>query len=65
MELTQPQTTHGPKRYHMQANPMYHAKKVVQKLGLSYNSIHACYNGCVLFKRELSDESTFPKCNKS
>jgi hypothetical protein len=25
---------------------LYEAKRVVQRLGLSYNSIHASYNGC-------------------
>lgn len=44
---------------------MYHAKKVIQWLGLSYNSIHVCYNGCMLFKGEFNDASTCPKCNKS
>jgi hypothetical protein len=44
---------------------MYHVKKVTQWLGLSYNSIHACYNGCVLFRGEFGDASTYPKCNKS
>lgn len=44
---------------------MYHVKKVVQRLDLSYNSIHACYNGYVIFKGGLSDESTCPKFNKS
>jgi hypothetical protein len=27
---------------------MYQAKKVIQQLGLSYNSIRACYNGCIV-----------------
>jgi predicted Zn-ribbon and HTH transcriptional regulator len=41
---------------------LYHAKKAVKRLGLSYNNIHACYNGCVQFKRELNTATTCPKC---
>jgi hypothetical protein len=33
----------------------YEAWKYVVKLGLSYNSIHACHNGCCLFRKELKD----------
>ena len=29
---------------------MYHAKVLVEKVGHSYESIHACKNGCVLFE---------------
>ncbi len=32
---------------------LYQAKRVIQHLGLSFNSIHACYNSCVLFIGEL------------
>ena len=33
----------------------YEARKYVVKLGLSYNNIHACRNGCYLFIKELQD----------
>ncbi len=29
---------------------LYEARTIVKRLGLSYNSIHACYNKCVLFR---------------
>lgn len=44
---------------------MYHAKRLIQRLGLSYKAIQTCYNGCVLFKGELNDVTSCPKCKKS
>lgn len=41
----------------------YEARKYVAKLGLSYNSIHACRNGCCLFRKELLGALSCPKCN--
>jgi hypothetical protein len=41
----------------------YHAaKSVTAKLGLTYNSIHACERGCVLFRGEHEDAVRCPKC---
>lgn len=40
----------------------YEGKKFLRHLGLSYNSIHACKNGCCLFQGELADALTCPKC---
>jgi hypothetical protein len=37
-----PERNSLPKNYHV-------AKSLARKLGLSYNSIHACEKGCVLF----------------
>jgi hypothetical protein len=31
----------------------YEAFKFIRSLGLSYDSIHACVNGCVLFRGTL------------
>jgi hypothetical protein len=28
------------------------AKKVLKELGLGYDSIHVCFNNCVLFRKE-------------
>jgi hypothetical protein len=44
---------------------LYEAKTIVKWLGLSYNSIHACYNGCVLFRGELKGATSFPKYKRS
>ena len=41
----------------------YHAtKSVTAKLGLTYNTIHACERGCVLFRGEYKDALRCPKC---
>ncbi len=44
---------------------LYEVKTIVKWLGLSYNSIHACYNGFVLFKGKLKDSKACPKCKRS
>jgi hypothetical protein len=38
------------------------ATSMVTKLGLSYDAIDACINGCVLFRREYADLETCPIC---
>jgi hypothetical protein len=43
----------------------YKVRKYLSKLGMTYNSIHACRNGCCLFRKELKDATKCPKCNKS
>lgn len=43
----------------------YKAKSLLMKLGLSYNSIHACTDGCCLFQKELEDATKCPICQKS
>ena len=40
------------------------ARSLTQKLGLSYNSIHACDKGCVLFKGELAEAMRCPQCSR-
>jgi hypothetical protein len=37
------------------------AKKLVKRLGLNYNIIHYCPNGCVLFKKELEHATVCPR----
>jgi hypothetical protein len=44
---------------------LYKVKTIVKWLGLSYNSIHACYNDCVLFKGKLKDSKACQKCKRS
>ena len=39
------------------------ARSLTQKLGLSYNSIHACDKGCVLFRGEHAHLLRCPQCN--
>jgi hypothetical protein len=40
----------------------YEASKILRKLGLAYNMIHACPNGCCLFKGDLEDLEQCPVC---
>ena len=45
---------------------MYHAKVLVEKVSHSYESIHACKNGCVLFRGDAhKDLSECPVCDAS
>jgi hypothetical protein len=40
----------------------YAARKSIQRLGLTYNNIHACPNGCILYDGEYATHDTCPKC---
>jgi hypothetical protein len=40
----------------------YEARKYLGRMGLSYNSIHACRNGCCLYWKELNNVENCPKC---
>ena len=41
----------------------YEASKILRRLGLAYNMIHACPNGCCLFKGDLEDAEKCPVCD--
>ena len=43
----------------------YEARKMIRKLGLQYNNIHCCPDGCVLYEEEHADLSECPKCGKA
>lgn len=43
---------------------MYAAKKLISSLGLNYISIHACPQGCVLFRGEHAELLRCPKCGE-
>ena len=40
----------------------YEATKILKRLGLAYNMIHACPAGCCLFKGDLEDKERCPVC---
>ena len=40
----------------------YEASKILRRLGLAYNMIHACPNGCCLFKGDLENDEKCPVC---
>jgi hypothetical protein len=42
----------------------YAVKSLTQKLGLAYNTIHACERGCVLFRGALADAKKCPRCDQ-
>ena len=39
------------------------AKKILQKLGMDYNTIHAYPNDCVLFQKDYANLERYPICN--
>lgn len=43
---------------------MYEAKRLISSLGLNYDTIHACPDGHVLFRKEHSNKATCPVCGK-
>ena len=43
----------------------YEARKMIKKLGLEYNSILTCPNGCVLYEEGNVDLNACPQCSKS
>jgi hypothetical protein len=43
---------------------LHAAKGLISKLGLNYNTIHACQGGCVLFRGQYEGATHCPKCKK-
>jgi hypothetical protein len=41
------------------------AKKFLKELGLGYESIHVCYNNCVLFRKGYAKHDNCPVCGLS
>jgi hypothetical protein len=39
----------------------YEARRLIRKLGLNYNVIHACLSGCILYRNEYNDLESCPK----
>ncbi|XP_073057930.1 uncharacterized protein [Primulina eburnea] len=46
-------------------NSFYEAKKLISKLGLGYEKIHACPNDCMIYWRENKNEQACKVCNLS
>jgi hypothetical protein len=44
---------------------MYEAQKVLRALKMPYEQIHACPNGCVLFRKKHENATHYPKCKAS
>ncbi|CAD6334911.1 unnamed protein product [Miscanthus lutarioriparius] len=44
----------------------YHEpKNIIKELGLGYESIHVCYNNCILFQKDYSNHDNCPVCGLS
>jgi len=41
------------------------AKNLIEELGLGYESIHLCFNNCVLFRKQYAKHDNFPVCGMS
>jgi len=41
---------------------LYEAQKLLRALKMPYEQIHACPNGCILFRKDHADAKYCPKC---
>ena len=50
---------------HILPKNMYESQKLLRTLKMPYEQIHACPNGCVLFRKEHKDAEYCPMCKSS
>jgi len=50
---------------HILPKSMYDSQKLLCALKMSYEQIHACSKGCILFRKEHKDAKYCPKCKSS
>jgi hypothetical protein len=50
---------------HVLPKSMYEAQKLLRALKMTYEKIHACLKGCVLFRKEYTEAKYYPKCKSS
>jgi hypothetical protein len=50
---------------HVLPKSMYEAQKLLRALKMTYEQIHACPKGCVLFRKEYVEAKYYPKCKSS
>jgi len=50
---------------HILPKSMYESQKLLRALKMSYEQIHACLKGCVLFRKEHAEAKYCPKCKSS
>jgi hypothetical protein len=50
---------------HILPKSMYKSQKLLRALKMSYDQIHVCPKGCVLFRKEHKDVNYCPKCKSS
>jgi hypothetical protein len=50
---------------HVLPKSMYEAQKLLHALKMTYEQIHACPKGCVVFRKEYAEAKYCPKCKLS
>jgi hypothetical protein len=50
---------------HVLPKSMYEAHKLLRALKMTYEQIHACSKGCMLFRKEYAEVKYCPKCKSS
>jgi hypothetical protein len=50
---------------HVLPKSMYEAQKLLRALKMTYEQIHACSKGCVLFRKKYAEAKYCPKCKLS
>jgi hypothetical protein len=50
---------------HIMLKSMYEAQKLLHALKMSYEQIHACLKGCILFRKEHAKAKYYAKCGTS
>ena len=50
---------------HILPKSMYEAQKLLRALKMSYEQIHACPKGCILFRKEHAEAKYCVKCKSS
>jgi hypothetical protein len=50
---------------HVLPKSMYEAQKLLRALKMTYEQIHACLKGCVLFRKEYAEAKYYLKCKSS
>jgi hypothetical protein len=50
---------------HVLPKSMYEAHKLLHALKMTYEHMHACPKGCVLFRKEYTKANNCPKCKSS
>jgi hypothetical protein len=50
---------------HVLPKSMYEAQKLLHALKMTYEQIHACLKGCMLFRKEYTEAKYYSKCKSS
>jgi hypothetical protein len=50
---------------HILPKNMYESQKLLRALKMSYEKIHACPKGCILFRKQYENAKYYPDCGSS